>query len=202
MAVDTFIHSWNVDLAEELKRIYSPVSCLFENNEMYADEIKVRCKDQRDFSGISQALSFKRVIQMKEEYERANNVYYDIVVLYRPDVLIWSDINLGHYQLSRGMFVNAHPGKNGDFHFVMSSEDANSFKGLYDSSLMGNPYKMHFWIKNYVENFMKRQLIMDGIVPGKHQEVLRPHKMKLPVSEYGIKPDFFKTYGVSPEDLS
>jgi hypothetical protein len=32
---------------------------------------------------------------------------------------------------------------------------------------------MHYWIKNYVLNFMKKTIIMDKIVPGKNQEVIR-----------------------------
>lgn len=61
---------------------------------------------------------------MKEEYERHNGIKYDMVVLYRPDVLLWKDMDLASYDVSEGVFVNAHPNFGGHFHFVMSSSDA------------------------------------------------------------------------------
>lgn len=175
---DVFLHSWNKDLCSSLEYLYRPVASLFEDNETYADEILSRCAEPRDFSGVSHALSIKRVIQLKEEYERHKGFSYDMVVLYRPDVLIWKNMDLSSYDISEGVFVNAHPNFGGHFHFVMSSHDASLFKGLYDSPLRGNPHRTHHWIRNFIERFMERPIFMDDIVPGRDQEIARPEKMK------------------------
>lgn len=202
MEIDAFVHSWNRDLAADLEYLYRPVASLFEDNEMYADEILARCREPKDFSGVSHALSCRRAIQLKEQYERDRGVHYDLVVLYRPDVLLWKDMQLDLYDVSQGVFVNEHPGGNGDFHFVMSSEDASLFKGLYDSPLQGNPQAMHGWIKNYVEKYMKCRVIVDGIVPGRDQEVLRPDKMRGdPIKIHKVGLETLSRYGVRGEDI-
>lgn len=200
--IDTFIHSWNFDLAADLESLYCPVISLFEDNEMYSDEIEERCQNKNDFSGISQALSIKRVIQIKEQYERDKGLNYDMVVIYRPDVLLWKDMLFKKYDVSSGVFVNSHDGFNGDFHFVMSSDDSKSFKGLYDSALKGNSHTRHQWIKNFIEAHMKSNILMDDIMPGRDQEIARPHKiMAGPVGVHKIKIDLFLKYGIARETL-
>lgn len=202
MEIDIFVHSWNRDLAGDLELLYKPAASMFEDNEMYADEILARCRGPKDFSGVSHALACKRVIQLKEQYERDKGVHYDLVVLYRPDVLLWKDMPLDLYSVEQGVFVNAHGGGNGDFHFVMTSDDASLFKGLYDSPLQGNPQAMHGWIKNYVEKYMNSKMIMDDIVPGMHQEVMRPDKMRaIPVNVHKLGLDKFARYGVESRDI-
>jgi hypothetical protein len=198
--IDVFLQSWSEDLQGELESLYDPVASLFENNESYADDIIKRCHGASSFSGVSQALAISKSIQLKELHESFQGLLYDIVILYRPDVLLWKDMILSEYDVSQGVFVNAHGGRNGDFHFVMSSGDASSFKGLYDSPLHGNPHRVHFWIRNFVENHMGRKMIMDGIVPGRDQEVIRPHKMRAgPIGLHRIDPQFFSRYGVTKE---
>jgi hypothetical protein len=200
--IDIFLHSWTEELKDELESLYHPKSSIFENNNNYAEDILKRCRHPMEFSGISQALAIKKSIEVKEEYELSNGVNYDAVLLYRPDVLIWKDMVLDEYDIKKGIFVNAHPNKNGDYHFFMSSEDASLFKNLYESPFAGNHYAMHHWIRSYIENFMKRPLHMDKIVPGEYQEIARPNKMlAYPIKVYNISPDFFTQYGMSMEDL-
>jgi hypothetical protein len=116
----------------------------------------------------------KKSIELKEAYEKENNIIYDIVILYRYDVLLWKNIILNKYvNLNDNLYVDAHFNCNGEFHFVMNGYNSKNFKYLYDSIKLGNDYKMHFWIKNYVINYMKKILIMDDIFPGRHQELLR-----------------------------
>lgn len=93
----------------------------------------------------------------------------------RYDILLWKDIILNNYKLdSNNIYVNAHQGCNGDFHFIMSNDNSVIFKDLFDSPLKNNnPHKMHHWIKNYIINICNKKLIMDNIIPGKHQEVIR-----------------------------
>jgi hypothetical protein len=178
---DTFIHSWNTDLEETLNNIYRPIRSLYEDNNIYQDEINFRCQNPSQFSAVSQALTIKRVLQLKEQYERQNKFLYDIVILYRPDVLLWKNMYLNQYDVNHYLYVNHHPDYNGDFHFIMSSDTAQNFKGLYDSPLIGNApstFPDHGWIKNYIIQYMKQEMRMDDIIPGKDQEVARPDKLR------------------------
>lgn len=172
--VDVFLHCWNTDLERDMVGLYKPKAYLFEDNTAYADEITSLCgSGEEDFAGISQALTMKKSIEIKEQYERDNGISYDIVILYRYDVMLQKDIDLSTYDLDGRVYVNAHPGANGDFHFVMNNQLSSEFKYLYDSLGKGNPHKAHHWIQNYVVAIMGKTLQMDSIIPGQHQEVVR-----------------------------
>lgn len=179
---DIFCHCWNEDLEEILTTLYSPKMKLFEDNTIYKEEIDSQCETKDDivrytfdYNGISQALSIKKVIELKETYEKLNTFQYDIVILYRYDVFLWKDMDLQNYNLNSGIYVNAHDNCNGDFHFVMKNIESIYFKNLYKSS----KHLEHYWIKNYITNIVGRELHIDTIVPGKDQEVMK--KIKDPI---------------------
>ena len=169
---DFFLQSWNPELEKELVALYKPVASSFEDNTRYNDEISSLCVKEDDFGGISQALAIKKSIMLKEAYEKKHKITYDLVILYRYDVLLWKNINIEKYDREK-IYVNAHDNSNGDFHFIMNKENANQFKYLYDSIKIGNRHIQHYWIKHYVEKYMKKKLYMDDIIPGIHQEVIR-----------------------------
>lgn len=201
MHIDIFIHSWSTDLEFELNKIYKPLLSMYENNNIYIDEILNRCDNINQFSGISQALAIKRVIQLKESYEQKNNFEYDINILYRPDVIIWKDILLNNYNINNNIYVNAHEGGGGDFHFIMSSNNLKKFKTLYDFPLISqNKNTDHGWIKNFIVNYMKQNLELDNIIPGRDQEVARPSKLRQNSIEiYRIDPNVFSRYGIGTD---
>lgn len=176
--IDFFCHGWNIDLKDDIENIYKPKKSLFENNNIYSDEIYKRCNNKNDFGGISQALTMKKTIELKEEYEKENNFQYDIVILYRYDILLWKDLILNDYNLNiNNIYVNAHPQGNGDFHFIMSNNNSLIFKDLFDSPLKNNnSYRVHYWIKNYITKICNKNLIIDKIIPGQNQEVIRKIK--------------------------
>jgi hypothetical protein len=183
-SIDVFCHGWNVDLETDIVSKYKPVKYKFENNSNYNDDILKLCKYETDFGGISQALAFKKAIELKEEYETENNLQYDIVILYRYDVLLWKDMNLNEYtNLHDTIYVNAHHDGNGDFHFVMSNHKSSVFKNLIHSINSGNNCIVHFWIKNYILNYMNTNMKTDSIAPGLHQEAIRK------IYEYSIAPN-------------
>lgn len=183
--IDIFQHCWNVDLEEELVSLYKPKSYIFEDNSKYNDEILKSCNSYNDFGGVSQALTIKKVLEIKEEYEKKYDFSYDIVILYRYDVLLWKDIILKTYaNLSSSIYVNAHPNSDGDFHFIMNNYNSSRFKYLYDSFLKRNPHKLHYCIRNFVVNHLNLPLLMDSIEPGKHQEVLQK------TNNFSIKPGY------------
>jgi len=171
---DIFCHSWNYDLETEIRNLYKPVASVFEDNRNYNDKINKICTDPAYFSYVSQALTIKKSIELKQKYELENNFDYDVVILYRYDVLLWKDMIIDKYiDLKKNIYVNAHENADGDFHFLMDSKNSNQFKYLYDSYESGNEPKPHSSIKNYVLNYMKLNLLVDNIIPGKHQEVIR-----------------------------
>jgi len=169
--IDFFCHCWNKDLEESLKELYNPKMIVCENNNDYYNEISSRCHNE--YAQVSHALSMKKVIELKEQYEKENNFNYDIVILYRYDVLLWKNMVLDKYNINDDIYVNAHVNSDGDFHFIMNNDTSKYFKNLYESALCGNIPIVHYWIKHYVTNYLKKNLLMDDIYPGIHQEVIR-----------------------------
>ena len=168
--IDFFCHSWNEDLEDSLVEIYNPKSIQTENNNFYINEIEQNNGIGDKFSLISQALSTKKSIELKEQYEKENNFEYDIVILYRYDVLIWKKMDLNDYNLNEeNIYVNAHPNCGGDFHFLMNNNNSKIFKNLYGSDILPYP---HEWIQKFISSINKN-LLMDKIVPGVDQEVIR-----------------------------
>ena len=170
--VDIFIHCWNPDLEKELVALYKPTRYIFEDNRVYNEEITSLCKGPPDFGGISHALSLKKSLELQEKYSAENNITYDIVILFRPDVLIWKDMLFPKYDLTN-FYIDGCPNYNGEMYYVMSPQHALLFKDLYLSLKAGNRYVTHAWTKTYLLNYCKIPIRMDDIIPGTHIEVLR-----------------------------
>ncbi len=170
---DFFCHCWNTDLQDNLNELYKPKKYLFEDNRKYNQEILSMCKKNDDFGQVSHALSMKKSIQLKDEYEEENKFKYDIVILYRYDVLLLKDMILDFYKIdNEKIYVNAHKKCNGDFHFVMKNLNSKFFKSLYDEIKNGKEPKIHGCIKQHILDNNKK-LVIDSIIPGKHQAVIR-----------------------------
>lgn len=175
---DFFIHCWSKDLSLDLISLYQPKKYQFEDNNLYSNTIrsiqnKYHLTDQQSYNQISSSLSLKKSIELMESYSAENKIVYDYVIIYRPDILIWKEMDLSIY--SRDIiYVNKWYDAIGDFHFVMNMDHANKFKNLFDSCSEGNNKPMvHVWIKNYIVNYLKIQLEEDNIRAGFDQEVLR-----------------------------
>lgn len=167
---DLFIHCWNTDLEHELCKLYNPAQSLFEKNAPLLQPYEDKYGDHA-LRQISQSIAIKHGIEMVENAD----THYDQIIIYRPDVFLWKDMNLKNYDIDK-IYVNGHRdngGSAGDFHFVMNMKNASEFKNLLESSSQGNQPHPHRWIRNYVRTFMKKDLIMDNIVPPYNQEVLR-----------------------------
>jgi hypothetical protein len=172
---DFFIHSWNEDLQQNLLEIYNPKKYCFENNTYYNNIITSVISKPEDFGGVSGSLSLKKSLELKEFHEFQNDIEYDIVIIYRFDVLIWKDLILSDYDTENFIYVNGWDGScMGDFHFVMSNNNSRKFRYLYDSlKLTDNTHKFHFWIKYYLLQVLKTELKEDGIIAGLYQEHMR-----------------------------
>lgn len=118
--VDVFIHSWSVDQANELLKLYSPVAYSFEEQKEFNpwpllfSQIKnikllipiIRLYHFKSFNTLytlskrvnSRWYSSKKVLQQVRDYEMKNNFKYDYVMVTRLDVtffknLIFSDFD-------------------------------------------------------------------------------------------------------------
>ena len=160
---DIFIHCWNSDLKRNLIKLYNPKDSLFEDNTLYFKDFENK---KGDISQISTALSMQKVINMVLK----QNIRYDYVILYRPDVILWKPINLDNYNPNI-IYVNAHENSNGDFHFIMNLNNAKKFKELYNNNNI--LFSQHYVFREYIRNYMHEKLEMDNIFPLHDQEVLR-----------------------------
>ena len=197
--VDIFIHCWNIDLEGELVSMYKPTKYLFEDNNKYSGEITSRCVVPKDFGGISQALSIQKVLELQEEHAATNGLRYDIIVLFRPDVLIWKDMIFSKYDLEY-FYTDGHEGNNGEALFVMSSEHAALFKDLYLSLRFGNKHAPHEWIKTFLVKYCNIEVQTDTLMPGKDFEVLR-HIYQTSITNGHITYDTLRQYDILPSDI-
>jgi hypothetical protein len=197
--IDIFIHCWNLDLEEDLVSLYKPVKYTFEDNNKYADDIISYCISPNDFGGISQALSIRKVLEIQEEYAVTNKVNYDIIVLFRPDVLIWTDMILSKYDLDY-LYTDGHEDNNGDLFFVMSPEHAILFKDLYLSLRYGNRHAQHLWIKHFLIKWCNIPIQGDTLIPGRHYEVLR-HIYQTSITNNHITYQTLEGYDILPCDI-
>jgi hypothetical protein len=203
---DFFIQSWNVDLKDELIELYKPIATSFEDNNKYKDEIEhslmMTNRPIHEFGGTSQLLAFDKSIQLLKNYVEESKTNYDYVLLYRPDVMLWKDMDFSNYDI-HNIYVNAHPNSGGDFHFVMNLMNAFEFRKIYETTKYNNVVThtyLHGKIKMYVEQFMKQKLFMDNIVPGKDQEVLRKIK-KMTIDLHNVDINIFYKYGLTYEQI-
>lgn len=181
MNFDFFLHCWNTDLQETFVNIYQPKSFLFEDNKIFQQDILDKCAYPSCYSGPSQLLSMRKSIELKEKYEQEHNIKYDIVILYRYDVLLWKDIILSNYDLSKQMYTSAYiyPYTVGDFHFIMNNYQASLFKGCYNWLSKNNKYSdsiginPHYLLYYYITTIIKLKVKTDDIKPVFDQDVIR-----------------------------
>ncbi len=193
---DFFIHSWNEDLETNLVSLYQPKKYQFENNLNYNTEINSKIKDPNDFAGASKALSMRKSLRLMESYSKEDDIKYDLVIAYRPDIILFKDMTLINYDVSK-VYANSFLDGQGDFHFIMNHDRALEFKQLYNSLDQGNAVKTHFWIKNFINNFMNQPLYNDGIIAGEDQEVIRKIYTKV---NSNINIDTLLKYGLTKQE--
>lgn len=186
------LQCWNQDLEETLTNLYHPVSSCFEDNNIYKSLILDKCVVPIEFAGVSHMLAIKHVIQCKEEYEKLHGSF-DMIILYRYDVMLWKDIIIDNYNIKKHIYVNGHPFENGDHHFILNNNDSIEFKHIFDWISTSNPFRAHDSIKKYVNNVLKRSLHGDSIYPIFNQEVIR--KM------HPFTINQLKSYGFTEQDI-
>ncbi len=203
---DFFIQCWNIDLEKELVELYKPKSWLFEDNNIYKNEIthnlNATNKSLNEFGATSQLLAISKTINIMNDYVDKNNIFYDYVIIYRPDVLLWKDIDLDSYDNNK-IYVNAHPGSGGDFHFIMNLSNSYEFSKIYGTTKSNNivtDTSLHGKIRAFVEHYMNKILHMDNIIPGIHQEVLRKLKI-MSIDLHKVQIEQFYQYGLTHDEI-
>lgn len=200
---DFYIQSWNPSLQSELVSLYKPIASIFENNDIYSTEINTHLNNTRqppsNYGINSHFKSISKVARLLLASER----HYDKVILYRPDLLLYKDMILDTYDNDK-IYVNGHINCGGDFHFVMNMENIALFVNLYETTKSINPvttHELHGKIKVFVEYFLKKQLYMDSIIPGLHQEVLRKLRSEA-IRTHNLDIKLFFRYGLSEDYIN
>ena len=185
---DFFIQSWNCDLKEDLIRLYKPKKTLFEDQRQYVDMINNNKFGRYGYT--AQKLSIKKSLEIMFDFSNQNNIKYDRIIIYRPDVLLWKDIILSNYNKD---FIYVNDSLNEDFHFIMSQETSLLFSKLFE-------YKLS--IKDFVYKIMNKKDFFkaDNIKCGIHQEVLRKLKFAS-IDRHNIPDEFFYKYGLTSEQI-
>lgn len=198
---DFFIHSWNEDLRQSLDNLYCPCASLYENNDIYQSQIKqilLNCElPENYYSQVSQCLSLKKGCELIEQYSINNNVFYDFIVIYRLDLLLWKDVYFSSFEKDK-IYVNNYLECQGDFHFIMNYESMKEFKNVYNSLSKDVLPMPHYPFKKFINNYMKKDIHMDSIVAGQHQEVIR--KIKNVVDNGIITSEILEKYGLKLTD--
>lgn len=182
---DFFLQCWNPDLQDLLVNLYQPKKYLFEDNNLYRDEINSKCDHPLQFGMISQSLSISKSIKLKETYEEEVGSTYDIIIIYRYDVLLFKDIILDNYHLGKYVYSNLvsrwysflpYKSPVGDFHFIMTNKNSRRFKKIY-SWITTNKSYLSITPHGYLDNFISSIGLIskpdDIIGDGYHQDALR-----------------------------
>ena len=145
--VDVFIHSWSVDLEDEIKSLYKPRSSFFEEQKTFSDE---RILNKKEFSVTSRFYSLMVSNSLKIEYEKTKDLVYDYVLMGRFDVLLNKKIDFGkinnkyfylpspnhpHGSLCKCEFCDRYSDhyRMNDLIFLSSSNNMNIFSSLYSN---------------------------------------------------------------------
>jgi len=200
---DFFIHCWNKDLQEDLVSLYNPKKFRFDDNNLYKQDIidKVissNC-ELKSFALTSHSLSIKFGCELIEQYVSETNTDYDLIIIYRPDILTLKDLILDNYDRS-AITLDNYQDFRGEMHFVMSYESMISFKNIWDTISVNNPPKEHCLFKNYIEKYTNIPLKQDNIVAGIDEAPLRYINVSLITTGIKQKSDFYK-YGLTDEEL-
>ena len=145
--IDIFLHSWSMDLEDEIKLLYNPKSSIFEKQKMFVDE---KIIGKKEFAVTSRFYSLMVSNSLKIEYEKNKGFVYDYVLMGRFDVLLnkkidFRKINNKYFYLPSPTNPHGsscqcdfcdrhgnHPQMN-DLIFLSSSRNMNIFSSLYSN---------------------------------------------------------------------
>lgn len=174
--IDVYIHMWyqNEQMKQELINMYNPVKYVFADNKDYMNMFEEKCvsigDEKKSFKG-----NISRLYSICESFKLCldSNIDYDLMISYRPDLLLWKNMDFNTYDRN---CVTKNGKGFGDFHFVMSKEHGILFSQFYNKC-NNSHYKAHTALYNiYVKKDLNLEFKGDNILPNHHQEVLRKIK--------------------------
>lgn len=145
--IDIFIHSWSTEHQKGLEELYKPVSSHFEENK----EFKLRNVVTKEelptpysFAVKSMWYSRKRSVELVEEYEKENNMKYDLVLLTRFDIALFKKFEFEKYDTENiyiaGPIIKAKlpsgeifPYKINDMYFMANTENLKKVVKIFDT---------------------------------------------------------------------
>jgi hypothetical protein len=200
--IDTLIPCWHPELEEDLKELYNPTQILTEQNSKYKAIILYKLVisncDKSCFATVSQALSLKKVCEMTSKYCTERNFKYDLVLVYRLDLMLIKNMIFEEYDFN-AITCNKWEGLKGDFHFVMNYENMLKFSKMYDNFSLDLQPVVHQCTRQYVSDILKLPYKDDDIVAGKHQEIMRK-ALNLVTHNHSSFEELNK-YGVTREEI-
>ena len=143
--VDIFLFSWHKDEKDILDEIYKPKKSLHIEQILFTDLPKQLTVGNQDRvqAHISKWYGFKEVMRLRREYEKENNIKYDLVANCRFDHfwekdIYFSDLNPEKIHTSKwtcepewGWPTGSNPELLGDI-FVMKPEYMDQFATMFD----------------------------------------------------------------------
>jgi hypothetical protein len=213
--VDFFAHCWNTDLADALNNLYQFRASQFEDNNQYQNEINEKLHlfgaAMKQYAFCSRTMSVKKVCELVENHVAETGADYDLVMLYRPDVLLWRDIRLGTYDLNTITCNSRTVMKeySGDFHHIMNLRNMSMYKFRYKT----NNYPAGWTVDSHNSNSAWMKLLqhsgisiaMDEVEAGIHQAPVRyinapVHELSA-ISQGYITLEQLMTYGFTAEEI-
>ena len=201
---DFFIHSWNPDLQEQLNDLYKPVAYKFEDNNTYKDIIISKLDEsgvsQSSFAIASHSLSIKIGCELIDDWVKTHGINYDLIILYRPDILIWKNVILDEYD-SNCITLNNYQDYRGDFHFIMNYQNMLLFKDAWHSISANNPPLEHKLFPKYIQEIIRVPVRNDKIVAGEDQAPIRYIHTSM-IASGKLKISDILHYGFTEEELN
>jgi len=104
--VDVFMHTWSTQAHKELEATYQPKRIVTEKQRWFFPKLKKIDKStgtlvSRQQVAYSRWYSQKRALQLKHEYEVANNFQYDFVMVIRYDIGWRSNLDFSQFDQSK-----------------------------------------------------------------------------------------------------
>jgi len=188
----TFVHSsvTSNEVQQQLLRLYKPVATSFigRYGSVWSQGFSREANENASAHVLSRWASASLALQLVRAAEDARGVPYEFIYLTRPDVVLWVGVDLRHYCKDAVYYSNCYPpffpGRNkgcpSDFHYVMSSDSARRFAGLYPHHLrQSNPDNetneivTNARMRSYVQSVVGVAFRTDHVVIARHEEVLR-----------------------------
>jgi hypothetical protein len=130
-SVDIFLHTWNEDLntIDEITNIYKPISSIFEKQIIFDENTKLHITKSRWYSHM-------KSVELKQQYEKENNIIYDFVVVTRFDNCFFIPFSFSEYDSNCFYSSNWDYPHNLigflDYWFLADSKTMDKFSNLYD----------------------------------------------------------------------